>query len=202
MSNRPCILEYAFDDQTISMAAELDQSLDTSDETGSIRFRVYPVKGPTATQSPAEVRLLAIVGGCSCIFVLRVRSWTMDSLVIDATPRSTIRRPLRRFPRRPYQLGPCTAVVHSAVRQWRGLVEFWVHDVSTQGIGFVVVAMHADRVAVGDYLRAPVTLPNGQRSWIDGEVVWLTSDGHGGLLTRRAPRWHADSGSSASLDIT
>lgn len=201
LSNRACILDYAFDDQTVSVAAELDSSLDTSDEARLLRFRVYPIKGTVAMESPTEVRLLTVAGGSSCIYLLRVRSWTTESLVVDATPLSMTRRPLRRFPRTPYRLGPCTAVVHSAVRQWRGLVEFWVHDVSSQGIGFAVIAAHADRVAVGDYLRAPVTLPDGQRSWIDGEVVWLTSDGHGGLLTRRAPEWRADSASSPSVAV-
>ena len=107
-------------------------------------------------ESPTEVRLLTVPEGHHA-HLLRVRSWTTESLVVDATPLSMTRRPLRRYPRTPYRLGPCTAVVHSAIRQWRGLVEFWVHDVSSQGIGFVVIAAHADRVAVGDYLRAPVT---------------------------------------------
>ncbi len=183
------------------MAAELDLPLDTSDETQPLRFRVYPAPGSTATVPPTEVRLLTIVGGSSCIFVLRVCAWTVESIVVDATPISITQRPLRQFPRTPYQLGPCTAVVHSAVRQWRGLVEFWVHDVSSQGIGFAVVAAHADRVAVGDYLRAPVTLPDGQRSWIDGEVIWLTADGRGGLLTRRAPEWRAETEAPPSLAV-
>ncbi len=122
--------------------------------------------------------------------------------MVDAQPTSHTQHPLRRFPRTPYHLGPCTAVVHSAVRQWRGLVEFWVHDVSIHGVGFSVVAHHADRVAVGDYLRAPVTLPNGQRSWIDGEVVWLTTDGRGGMLTRRAPAWQSDSSAPITLAMT
>lgn len=202
LSNRACILDYGFGDQTVSVAAELDQPLDDGDETQPLSFRVYPSPGYTATASPTEVRLLTIVGGSSCIFVLRVRAWTVESLVVDATPISMTQRPLRRFPRTPYRLGPCTAVVHSAVRQWRGLVEFWVHDVSSQGVGFAVVAAHADRVAIGDYLRAPVTLPDGQRSWIDGEVIWLTSDGRGGLLTRRAPEWRAESESPTTLAMT
>ncbi len=201
LSHRACILDYTFDDQSVSVAAELDQPLDTSDELSPLRFRVYPIKGSMAKESPTEVRLLTVAGGSSCIYLLRVRSWTEESLVVDATPLSMTRRPLRRFPRTPYRLGPCTAVVHSAVRQWRGLVEFWVHDVSSKGIGFAVVAAHADRVAVGDYLRAPVTLPDGQRSWIDGEVVWLTSDGRGGLLTRRAPEWRADAGPPVNLAV-
>ncbi len=202
LSNRACILDYGVGDHTVSVAAELDLALDGRDDTGPLRFRVYPSSGSPATTSPTEVRLLTIVGGSSCIFVLRVRAWTTESLVVDATPISMTQRPLRQFPRTPYRLGPCTAVVHSAVRQWRGLVEFWVHDVSSQGVGFAVVAAHADRVAVGDYLRAPVTLPDGQRSWIDGEVIWLTSDGRGGLLTRRAPEWRATSESPPTLAIT
>jgi hypothetical protein len=199
LSNRACILDYTIGDQMISVAAEFEQPLDTSDETSPLRFRVYPIQKTIAAESPAEIRLLTIFGGSSCIVQLRVRSWAAGSLVVDAMPLSITRRPLRRFPRTPYPLGPCTAVVHSAVRQWRGLVEFWVHDVSAQGIGFAVVAAHADRVEVGDYLRAPVTLPDGQRSWIDGKVVWLMSDGRGGLLTRRAPQWRADLDAPTSL---
>jgi hypothetical protein len=65
-----------------------------------------------------------------------------------------------------------------------------------------VVTGHADRVAVGDYLRAPVTLPDGQRSWIDGEVIWLTTDGRGGLLTRRAPQWQETQNAAATLAMT
>ncbi|GEM_PF-4904085 len=202
LTSRACILDLSFGDHTVTMAAELDQPLDASDDTSPVRFRFYPVNESMATASPTEVRLLTIVGGSSCIFGLRVRSWTSESLVVDATPLSMTQRPLRRFPRTPYRLGPCTAVVHSAIRQWRGLVEFWVHDVSSQGVGFAVVAAHADRVAVGDYLRAPVTLPDGQRSWIDGEVIWLMADGRGGLLTRRAPEWRAESETPASLAIT
>lgn len=199
LSNHACILDYALGEQTVSVAAELDQPLDACDETSPLRLRIYPASGSVPAVPPAEVRLVAIVGGSSCIFVLRVHSWTLDALVVDATPISVTRRPLRRFPRTPYRLGPCTAVVHSAVRQWRGLVEFWLQDVSTQGVGFAVVTAHADRVAVGDYLRAPITLPDGQRSWIDGEVIWLTADGRGGLHTRRAPQWHAESDTMASL---
>ncbi len=202
LSNRACILDYGFGDQTVSLAAELDQPLDEGGELQPLSFHVYPSPGVAAPASPTEVRVLTIVKGASCVFVLRVRTWTAESLVVDATPISMTRRPLRRFPRRPYRLGPCTAVVHSAVRQWRGLVEFWVHDVSSQGVGFAVVAAHADRVAVGDYLRAPVTLPDGQRSWIDGEVIWLTTDGRGGLLTRRAPEWRAESESPTTLALT
>ena len=108
-------------------------------------------------------------------------------------------RRLREFPRTPYRLGPCTAVVHTSGRQWRGLIEFHVHNVSSRGVGFTIASGHRDRVAVGDYLRAPVTLPTGERSWIDGEILWLTSDGRGGLLTRRAPQWEKpSSGKSAS----
>lgn len=202
LANHACILDYALGDQTISVAAELDQPLDVSDETGQLRFRLYPITGAVATQSPTEVRLLTIVGGSSCVFVLHVHSWTAEALVVDATPLSMTQRRLRRFPRTPYRLGPCTAVVHSAIRQWRGLIEFWVHDVSSQGVGFAVVAAHADRVTVGDYLRAPITLPDGERSWIDGEVIWLTSDGRGGLQTRRAPEWRAGSEPSGNFALT
>ncbi|MDQ2786476.1 MAG: PilZ domain-containing protein [Chloroflexota bacterium] len=201
VASHACILDYTDGERTVSVAAELDPPVDTDNAASPLRFRLFPANGSLAA-SPSEVRLLTIVGGSSCIFVLRVRSWTAESLVVDATPLSMTQRPLRRYPRTPYRLGPCTAVVHSAVRQWRGLAEFWVHDVSSQGVGFAVVAGHADRVAVGDYLRAPLTLPDGQRSWIDGEVIWLTSDGRGGLLTRRAPEWHAASDAPTSLAIT
>lgn len=197
MPNRACILDYAFDEQIIAFAAELEEPNAAAATT--LRFHVFPVSGTPATAPPSEVRLLSIVGGSSCMFVLRVIEFGTESLVVDAQPVSSSQRPLRRFPRTPYQLGPCTAVVHSAVRQWRGLVEFWVHDVSTQGVGFAVVTGHADRVAVGDYLRAPVTLPDGQRSWIDGEVIWLTADGRGGLLTRRAPEWRVTTTAPATL---
>jgi hypothetical protein len=202
MPNRACVMDYLDGERTISVAAELTDPADGVVDARTLRFRVFPVNGAQATTSPSEVRLLSIVGGSSCVFVLRVIEFGTASLVVDAQPISLTRRPLRRFPRTPYQLGPCTAVVHSAVRQWRGLVEFWVHDVSTHGIGFAVVTGHADRVAVGDYLRAPVTLPDGQRSWIDGEVIWLTSDGRGGLLTRRAPEWHGTANARVTLAMT
>lgn len=199
LSNGACILDYAVGDRTVSMAAEFVRPCDIG--AGTLRFRIFPANATTMADAPVEVRLLTILGGSSCIVALRVRSWAAESLVVDATPLSLARRPLRRVPRTPYRLGPCTAVVHSAVRQWRGLVEFWVRDVSAQGVGFAVLAAHADRVDVGDYLRAPVTLPDGQRSWIDGEVVWLMSDGRGGLLTRRAPDWRADAEAPTSLAI-
>ncbi len=202
LASHACILDYTDGERAVLVAAELDQPLDTNNNASPLRLRVYPVDGVMAPELPPEVRLLTIVGGSSCIFVLRVRSWTAESLVVDAAPLSMTQRPLRRYPRTPYRLGPCTAVVHSAVRQWRGLAEFWVHDVSSQGIGFTIVAGHTDRVAVGDYLRAPLTLPDGQRSWIDGEVIWLTSDGRGGLLTRRAPEWRDESDAPISLTIT
>lgn len=202
MPNRACILDYASGDQTVSVAAEFEASLDRADGATALRFRVFPVNGTHGAFVPDEVRLLAIVRGSSCVFVLRVVEFAMEFLVVDAHPVAMTQRPLRRFPRTPYQLGPCTAVVHSSIRQWRGLVEFWVHDVSAHGVGFAVVATHADRVTVGDYLRAPVTLPDGQRSWIDGEVIWLTSDGRGGLLTRRAPEWRAENITPASLAMT
>lgn len=201
MPDRACVMDYVDGEQTISVAAELTDLADNAVDATKLRFRTFPVSGAQATVAPSEVRLLSIVGGSSCVFVLRVIEFGTESLVVDAQPISLLRRPLRRFSRTPYQLGPCTAVVHSAVRQWRGLVEFWVHDVSTHGVGFAVVAGHADRVAVGDYLRAPVTLPDGQRSWIDGEVIWLTSDGRGGLLTRRAPQWH-ETQNAAALAMT
>ena len=202
MPNRACVMDYIDGERTISVAAELTDPADGVVDAATLRFRVFPVNGAQATVAPSEVRLLSIVGGSSCVFVLRVIEFGMESLVVDAQPVSLLRRPLRRFPRTPYQLGPCTAVVHSAVRQWRGLVEFWVHDVSTHGVGFAVVTGHADRVAVGDYLRAPVTLPDGQRSWIDGEVIWLTTDGRGGLLTRRAPQWQETQSAAATLAMT
>jgi hypothetical protein len=202
LPNRACVLDYAFGEQIISVAAELEDPTDGAAGAMALRFRVFPISGARATASPSEVRLLSIVGGSSCVFVLRVIEFSMESLVVDAQPVSSTQRPLRRFPRAPYQLGPCTAVVHSAVRQWRGLVEFCVHDVSTHGVGFAVISGHADRVAVGDYLRAPVTLPDGQRSWIDGEVIWLTTDGRGGLLTRRAPEWRVPTAAPATLAMT
>jgi hypothetical protein len=202
MPNRACILDYALGDRTVSLAAEFDTSVNGSDGTTTLRFRIFPVSGSHGAVSPGEVRLLSIVRGSSYAFVLRVVEFAMESLVVDAHPVAMTQRPLRRFPRTPYQLGPCTAVVHSSFRQWRGLAEFWVQDVSTHGVGFTVVAEHADRVTVGDYLRAPVTLPDGQRSWIDGEVIWLASDGRGGLLTRRAPEWRTETIAPATLAMT
>lgn len=199
MPNRACILDYTAGERAVSVAAEFIAIEGSTDAGTHIRFRIYPVGGGVATEAPSEVRVLAIVGGSSCVFVVRVIAFAEESIVVNAQPISIHQRPLRRFPRTPYRLGPCTAVVHSAVRQWRGLIEFWVHDVSTNGVGFAVVAHHADRVMVGDYLRAPVTLPNGTRSWIDGEVIWLTQDGRGGLLTRRAPEWQAETHAPVSL---
>ncbi len=201
MPNGACIVDYAAGEQTVSVAAEFMDATGATGDVAQIRFRTFPVSGHPSVTAPREVRLLAIVGGSSCVFVLPVVSFAQESIVVQSQPLSLQRRPLRRYPRTPYHLGPCTAVVHSAVRQWRGLVEFWVHDVSAHGVGFAVVAHHADRVMVGDYLRAPVTLPDGTRSWIDGEVIWLTSDGRGGLLTRRAPEWHAEAQAPVSMAL-
>lgn len=202
MPNRACVLDFASGEQTVSVAAEFEVSLDRPNGPTTLRFRLFPVQGFYGEFVPNEVRLLTIVRGSSCVFVLHVVEFARDYLTVDAHPVAMTRRPLRRFPRTPYQLGPCTAVVHSSVRQWRGLVEFWVHDVSAHGVGFAVIAEHADRVTVGDYLRAPLTLPDGQRSWIDGEVVWLSSAGRGGLRTRRAPDWQVGNISPASLAMT
>lgn len=199
MPNRACIVDYTVDGHTISSAAELEDARGGGVTT--LRFRVFSVTGPYPATPPSEVRLLSVVGGSSYAFLLRVIEFSVEYLVVDAQPVSFTRRPLRRVPRAPYRLGPCTAVVHSAVRQWRGLVEFWVNDVSAQGVGFAVVTRHADRLAVGDSLRAPVTLPDGQRSWIDGDVVWLTPDGRGGLRTRRAPQWRIETDSPGTRAI-
>ncbi len=188
MPNQACVLDYGHGNEAVSVAAEFIASEQRAGGEIRLRFRTFPVSG-RVTAPPDEVRLMAIVGGASCVYVLRVIEGAKDYLVVDSTPLSITQRRLREFPRTPYRLGPCTAVVHTAGREWRGLVEFYVHDVSSRGIGFTIAAGHRDRVSVGDYLRAPVTLQNGQRSWIDGEVLWLTSDGRGGLLTRRAPQW-------------
>jgi hypothetical protein len=188
MPNRSCVLDYESGDETISIAAKFVESDSWGGEPVRLRFRTFSVAG-TITVVPPEVRLLAIVGGMSCVYVLRVIEGAKDFLVLDSHPLSMAQRRLRQFPRTPYRLGPCTAVVHTAGKHWRGLIEFHVHDVSTHGVGFTLAAGHRDRVEVGNYLRAPVTLPDGARSWIDGEIIWLTSDGRGGLLTRRAPHW-------------
>lgn len=200
--NRACVMDFASGDQTVSVAAEFLDSLEQSDGTVALQFRTFPVTGIAISTAPNEVRLLSIVGGSSCVYVLPVITYDVDLIVVSAEPVAMTQRQLRRFPRTPYRLGPCTAVVHSAVRQWRGLVEFWVHDVSTHGVGFVVMEGHADRVIVGDYLRAPVTLADGTRSWIDGEVIWLTSDGRGGLLTRRAPQWEPEQSTPPSYALS
>lgn len=202
MPNRACVMDFASGDQTVSVAAEFIESLEHSDGTTALQFRTFPVGGMETVSAPLEVRLLSIVGGSSCVYVLLVITYAVDMIVVSAEPVAITQRQLRRFPRTPYHLGPCTAVVHSAVRQWRGLVEFWVHDVSTHGVGFVVIEGHADRVIVGDYLRAPITLPDGTRSWIDGEVIWLTSDGRGGLLTRRAPQWVTEQSNPTSFALS
>ncbi len=202
MPNRACVLDFEHGDGTLSVAAEFIESQGDGTGGSTLRFRTFPMQTDTPDASPERVRLLSVIGGSSCIFLLSVLGFAKDYLVVNAEPIAMTQRPLRRFPRTPYQLGPCTAVVHSAVRQWRGLIEFWVHDVSANGVGFAVVVGHADRVMVGDYLRAPVTLPDGQRSWIDGEVIWLTTDGRGGLLTRRAPQWKADSAAPVTLAAT
>jgi hypothetical protein len=188
MPNQACVLDYGHGDETVSIAAEFIASEARAGGGTDLRFRTFPVSG-TGTVLPTEVRLMSIVDGASCVYVLRVIAGAKDFLVLDSFPLSMTQRRLREFPRTPYRLGPCTAVVHTSGRQWRGLVEFYVHDVSSRGVGFTIATGHRDRVAVGDYLRAPVTLPSGQRSWIDGEILWLASDGRGGLLTRRAPQW-------------
>lgn len=191
MPNRACILDYGTGAETVSIAAEFVATEPSADGRAYLRFRIFPVTG-TIAAPPTEVRLLSIVGGSSFVYVLRVVAGDRETLVLDPIPLAATERRLRAFPRTPYRLGPCTAVVHTPVRQWRGLVEFFVHDVSSHGVGFAVASAHRERVQVGDYLRAPVTLPNGERSWIDGEIIWLTTDGRGGLLTRRAPQWHKE----------
>lgn len=202
MPDRACVIEYVSGEQIVSVAAELKDSLIGAAGAATLRFWVYPVDGHQRTPSPSEVRLLSIIGEESCAFVLRMIDCEPGSLTVDARPISAITRPLRRFPRVPYRMGPCTAVVQSAARKWRGLVEFWVRDVSANGVGFAIVAGHVDRVGVGDHLRAPVTLPNGQHSWIDGEVVWLAPDGRGGLRTHRAPQWPVETDAPDSIAIT
>lgn len=198
--DRACVIEYTCGGQIVAVAAEWNDSL-VGAAGAALRFRVFPVDRPPQTP-PREVRLRSIIGGESCAFVLRMIGFEKDRLTVDARPISAIARPLRRFPRVPYRLGPCTAVVHSAMYEWRGLVEFWVRDVSAHGVGFTLVAGHADRVDVGNRLRAPVTLPDGQRSWIDGEVVRLAADGRGGLRTRRAPQWPIEVAPLAPLSTT
>jgi hypothetical protein len=197
MQNGECILDYDTGDRTISIAAEFMECEPRDDGRAYLRFRTVPVAN-TLTVAPTEVRLLAIVGNTSYVLVLQVVEGAKDSLVLDSVPLSITQRRLREFPRTAYSLGPCTAVVHTAGRKWHGLVEFYVHDVSAQGVGFTIARGHRDRVAVGDYLRAPVTLATGERSWIDGEIQWLSSDGRGGLLTRRAPDWEKQSSGGAA----
>src|SRR5947209_7221840 len=190
MPNQSCVLDYQSDDETISLAAEFVASDSWGGEPVRLHFRTFPVSG-IPTVAPPEVRLLAIIGGMPYVYVLRVIEGAKDSLVLDSHPLSMAQRRLREFPRTPYRLGPCTAVLHTAGKHWRGLIEFSVRDVSRHGVGFTIAAGHRDRAEVGDYLRAPVTLPDGSRSWIDGKIIWLTPDGRGGLLTRRAPHWEA-----------
>lgn len=201
MPNRACVLDYGTGTEAVSVAAEFITEEPSANGCTHLRFHIFPVSG-TIAAPPAEVRLLAIVGGVSCVYVLRVVAGNAETLVLDAVPLAMTQRRLRAFPRTPYRLGPCTAVVHTPVRQWRGLVEFFVHDVSSHGVGFAVASAHRNRVQVGDYLRAPVTLPNGERSWLDGEIIWLTTDGRGGLLTRRAPQWHNErTASGTPIDL-
>lgn len=200
MPNRACILDYGSGAEAVSVAAEYLTTEPDGEGRDALRFRIFPVSGAIPAL-PSEVRLRSIVGGMSVVRVLRVVAGDRETLVLDPNPLATTQRRLREFPRTPYRLGPCTAVVHTPVRQWRGLVEFFVHDVSAHGVGFTVTTAHRNRVQVGDYLRAPVTLPNGERSWLDGEIVWLTTDGRGGLLTRRAPQWIEPAAPGKPIDL-
>src|SRR4051812_37424157 len=109
MPNQACVLDYGHGDETVSIAAEFIASEARADGGTDLRFRTYPVSGTIAVL-PTEVRLMSIVGGSSCVYVLRVIEGARDFLVLDSIPLSMTARRLREFPRTPYRLDPCTAV--------------------------------------------------------------------------------------------
>lgn len=187
--SNPCVLEYEDAVQSVRAAVDLIEAAYDADGRVAVRLAIYPEQPLIVAPPPAQVQLIVIAQDVTYTLTLAVADFNGAYLTIVGDPLSVVERFLRRAPRTPYPLGPCAAVVHSSEGTWRGVVEFWLRDVSAEGVGFKVETGNAYMVGIGDSLRAPVTLPDGRRSWVDGKVVWLSQDGRGGLSTRKAPQW-------------
>jgi len=181
-----CVLESRIGADTFE-AATTFEGLETG-ESGVIGFRYYPDL-PVPEPLPDTVRLIVPSEDGTTTYRLHVVSSEGTLVRVASEPLAVHHRRLRRTPRIPYHLGPCAAVVHGASGQWRGVIEFWVSDVSEYGVGFKAELGRAFLLSVGDNIRAPITLPDGRRSWLDGQVTWLTPEGRGGMVARRAPQW-------------
>lgn len=159
------------------------------DGTEVLCFDLFPPCPLDGMRLPETVRLIVLTDVSSTIFYLRMVGCTDTQVRVLAQPLSMQRRHVRRAPRVPYHLGPYPAVIHAADRQWRGVLELWLRDVSEYGVGFKVELGRAYVLCVGDLVRCPIVLPDGRRTWIEGTVTWLNPDGLGGIATRETPAW-------------
>ncbi len=182
-----CVLEFRIG-MNIFEAASAFEGLETRAGSEVVGFRYYPDL-PMPEPLPDTVRLIVPTDDGTTTYRLRVVSSEGTLVRVAPEPLAVHHRRLRRTPRIPYHLGPCAAVVHGANGQWRGVIEFWVSDVSECGVGFKAELGRAFLLSVGDNVRAPITLPDGRRSWLDGQVTWLTPEGRGGMVAHRAPQW-------------
>lgn len=156
-------------------------------------FEFFPGRTPSQRvdeeMDEGTVNLVVLAEAATITYVLRVVAQDESRLRVRARPLSATQRQLRGGTRTAYPLGPCPAVIHTVNGQWRGVIDLWLRDVSACGVGFKVELGRAYILSVGDLMRAPVTLPDGRRTWIDGTVTWLAPDGRGGIATRKPPIW-------------
>lgn len=183
-----CMLEFGTDTGRFEAATAFESREVDDESTDTICLRYYP-NTLALVSLPEVVRLIVPTEEGTATYQLRVVSSEGTLLRVSSTPITVDQRRLRRTPRTPYHLGPCAAVVHGVNGQWRGVIEFWIWDVSEAGVGFKAELGRAFLLSVGDNIRVPITLPDGRRSWLDGHVAWLTPDGRGGMVARKAPRW-------------
>ncbi len=184
-----CILEYEDDVQAVRAAVDFVRVAQGVDGQSEVCMRVYPETPIVLAPLPVTVHLIAIADHVTYTFELKTVAFDGVHLTVCDEPLRVTHRFLRQTPRKNYLLGPCAAVVHTAEGAWRGVIEFWVRDVSENGVGFKVEMGNTYNLGIGDSLRAPLTLPDGRRGWVDGQVVWLNGEGRGGMATRQAPRW-------------
>ena len=161
----------------------------TPDHAEVLCFDLVPPRVQYTGKTPEMVRLIVLSDTASTVFHLGVVQFTGMQVRVLAQPLSIQRRYLRRAPRIPYNLGPYPAVVHAADKVFRGVLELWLRDVSPYGVGFKTELGRAYVLCVGDVVRCPIVLPDGQRTWIEGTVTWLDPDGSGGIATRKTPAW-------------
>ncbi len=152
-------------------------------------FDLSPPRSLHEGSLPETVRLIVLTDASSTVFHLRVLRYSDAQLRVLAEPLSIQRRHLRRAPRVSYHLGPYPAVVHAADKEFRGVLELWLLDVSEYGVGFKAELGRAYMLCVGDLVRCPIVLPDGRRTWIEGKVTWLDPNGSGGIATHKPPVW-------------